>query len=166
MKEKLKTVGYCLIGLAIIVGLAMLVVLMIRGGFWVSTKIYPWLVKISGITMLISILILLPAAIFKRSRGFAAVGLLIASYIMGITLWIWAFILTYMLWGVIALIIGLCFMGVGVVPIAMLATAFNKEWSILGQLILLLVITFGGRAISYFLAQSYEKIRYEFSGAS
>jgi hypothetical protein len=166
MKDKLKNVVYSLIGLAIIVGLFMVVGLFIRGGFWLSTKIYPWLVKISGITILVSIFILLPSAIFKKSRGFAAVGLLIASYIMGITLWVWAFILTYMLWGGIALIIGLCFMGVGVVPIAMLATAFNTEWAILGQLILLLVLTFGGRALSLYVAKSYENIRYELSSAS
>lgn len=61
-----------------------------------------------------------------------------------------------MLWGGIAVFIGLFLLGVGVVPIAMLATLFNGMWSTLGELFLLLILTFGSRFLGIYLVEKYE----------
>jgi len=50
-------------------------------------------------------------------------------------------------------------MGIGVVPIAMLATAFDKEWSILGQLFLLLILTFVARMLGLYLVSNHEEYK-------
>jgi len=42
---------------------------------------------------------------------------------------------------------------IGVVPIAILATALNGEWAITGQIILLLVLTFGSRMLGFYFAE-------------
>lgn len=82
---------------------------------------------------------------------------MISSYVIGLALWVWALILTYVLWGLWAVVIGLFFMGVGIVPIAMLATLFKGMWPQLGQLVLGLVLVFGIRAYSLYVAQKAER---------
>ena len=63
-------------------------------------------------------------------------------------------LLTLALWGVLAVIIGLFLFGVGVVPIAMLATLFNGMWLELGLLFLAVILTFGCRLLGIVLAES------------
>ena len=123
----------------------------IKGGIWLSAILYPWLIRISGIAFLICLIILAPLALIRKTREFSGAGFYIASYIFSANLWVWAFLLTYEIWGVTGLIIGLMIAGVGVVPIAMLASLFNGEWSIFAQLILLLILTFGLRTLGLHL---------------
>lgn len=156
MKEKIKDLGWSLLGIAFFIGLILLAVLFIKGGLWLSATLYPWLVLISVITFAISLLVLLPLAIFKKTRGVSASGLLIASYIFGATTWVWSFLLAYVFWGFMGLFIGLFIGGVGVVPIAMLASLFHGEWAVFGQLILLVVVTFGVRFLSLYIAEKAE----------
>ncbi len=155
--EKIKNLGWGLLGIIIMFGLILLALLFIKGGLWLSATIYPWLVSISGITFAISIFILLPLAIFKKTRGASAIGLLIASYIFGATAWVWSFLLAYVFWGFLGLFIGLFIGGVGVVPIAMLASMFKGEWGIFGQLVLIVIITFGVRFLSLYIAEKAEQ---------
>ncbi len=157
MKEALKNIGGWIIGIAILVGISLIAMLFIEGGVWLSNKLYPWLVGISGITLLITISVLLPNAVFSATPRFAGPGMVIASYVFGATLWFWSLLLTYVLWGGLALFIGLLMMGVGVVPIAILATLFKAEWSILGQLLLLTVLTFGIRYWGFYLLAKAEE---------
>lgn len=156
MKEKIKDLGWGILGFAFLIGFGLLAGLFIKGGLWLSATLYPWLVLISVVTFIISILILLPLGIFKRTRGVSAIGLLIASYIFGATTWVWAFLLAYVFWGFMGLFIGLFIGGVGVVPVSMLASIFNGEWAIFGQLILLVVVTFGVRFLSIYIAEKAE----------
>ena len=161
MKEKLKSIGTALLGIGILIGIILLAAFFIRGGLWLSEILYPWLTLISGIAFFVCILILLPLALFRKTRGFSGLGLYIASYIFGASLWVWAFLLTYTLWGVTALFIGLFLAGVGIVPIAMLATLFKGEWSILGQLVLLVIFTFSSRMLGLYLSEKAEESSYE-----
>jgi hypothetical protein len=157
MKESLKKIGSVVAGIAIVLAGILIPVLFFGGALWLSARIYPWLVGISGITLLFTIFVLLPNAVFSATPRFAGTGMVIASYVFGITLWFWSLILTYVLWGGLALFIGLFLMGVGVVPIAMLATLFKAEWSILGQLLLLTALTFGIRFWGYHLLAKAEE---------
>lgn len=157
MKEKLKNIGWGVLGFLIFVGFILIIALFIKGGVWLSAKLYPWLLVIMAWTMVIAFVILLPLSIFKKNRGVVGLGMTIASYVFGGTLWIWGFLLTYSLWGGAALLIGLILIGVGVVPIAMLATIFKGMWSTLGQLVLLLVLTFGTRALGIYLVAKHEE---------
>lgn len=156
MKEKIKSLSQSLIGIAIFIGVILLILLLIYGGLWLSKTLYPWLVLISEITLIISLLILLPLGIFKKTRDLSASGLLIASYVFGATTWVWSFLLAYVLWGFAGLLIGLFIGGIGVVPVAALACIFHEEWTVLGKLILLLIVTFGFRFLSLYVATKAE----------
>lgn len=151
MKETLKNIGWSILGFAFLIGLILVAVLLIQGGVWLSSKLYPWLVGISGITLTIMIFVLLPNAIFSETPRFAGNGMVIASYIFGATLWVWSLLLTYVLWGGMALFIGLFMFGVGVVPIAMLATLSKGMWPTLGEIVFLIVLTFGSRFWGFYL---------------
>src|SRR5882724_1197892 len=145
MNETIKRIGYAVMGFGILVGLIVITVLLLQGGIWLSAKLYPWLVALNGLTLAVLVLVLLPNAVFSSVPKFAGGGMFIASYIFGATLWVWSLLLTYTLWGGVGLAIGLFMAGVGVVPLAMLATLFSGLWPILGQLVLGLILTVGGR---------------------
>jgi len=93
------------------------------------------------------LLILLPAGIFKKIRPYAGIGLFISSYVFGLTLWLTGLLITYVLWGIWAVIIGLFILGIGVVPIAILATLFSGVWSMFGFLLFMVFVTFGTRVL-------------------
>ena len=135
----------------------MIGLLLIKGGVWLSERITPWLFGVSWLTLFLAFLGFLPLCASKETRGVGGLGLFVASYIFGVTLWFWSLLLTYTLWGGIALIIGLLFAGVGVVPIALLATAFKGEWAIFGELLLLLVATFGTRGLGFYFLGRYDQ---------
>ena len=85
---------------------------------------------------------------------------MIGSYVLGLSLWVWSLLLTYSIWGGVAVFIGLFLFGVGIVPVAMLATLFHGMWSDLGQLVLGLVLVFGSRILAIWLGNKVERDRY------
>jgi hypothetical protein len=58
MKEGLKTIGNFAIWIAVMVGVALVAMLLIRGGVWLSGKLYPWLISLSAIAIAVSVFIL------------------------------------------------------------------------------------------------------------
>ncbi len=130
--------------------------LFIGGVLWIAEIAYPWLVDLSVFAVGVCAIIFLPLAIFRRTRTFAGWGLSIASWVFGITLWCWGLLLTYDIWGIFAVIIGLIFLGVGVLPIAMLATLFNGLWPSLAVLVVLTALTFGARLTGAFVLAKAE----------
>ena len=85
---------------------------------------------------------------------------MISSYVYGVTLWFWSLLLTYSIWGVGAVIIGIFLAGIGVVPLAMIATAMEGEWAVTGEIILLLIFTFGSRMLGFYFAQKADELAY------
>ena len=115
----------------------------VTGGAKIAVIVLPWLHLASCIILAIFGMVLMPLSYFRRTKAIAGVGMVIASNVFGLTLWLWGFLLTYAFWGMVAVIAGL-FMGVvGVVPIAMLAVLINAEWYSLTALVILIVLTFG-----------------------
>lgn len=155
--KKLKVSLWVVIGISICILIPMLIGLFVHGGAWLGAKIYPLLIPISLLTLAIVILVLIPMSFIKGTRRHASIGLLIASYVFGLTLWVWGLLLTYHLWGGWAVFIGLFILGIGVVPIAMLATIFKGMWPQLVELIILTILVFGVRAYSLYLAQKADQ---------
>lgn len=156
MEETTKKFSWSILGIPFFVGLCLLALLIKKDGLWLSATLYPWLALLSMLTFLVSFLILLPLAIFKKTRGASAIGLLIASYIFGTTGWILSILIAYLFWGFIGLFIGLSIGGVGVVPVAMFASIFNGEWAIFGKLVLIVIVTFGTRFLSWHIDMKTE----------
>ncbi len=157
VKETLGAIGGLALMLAIAaVGIA-IITAFILGGVWVSKHLLPWLTVISFVVFAIVIFVLLPLAIPRATRGFSSISILIASYVFGATLWMFGLLLTYFTWGVVAVIIGLVFFGVGVVPIALLATLFKGMWGPFFTLVLLAIATYGCRIGAMSLAESLDR---------
>jgi hypothetical protein len=157
MLKAVKSIGLLFVWILALVVLWMLGLLLIKGGVWLSERITPWLFSISWGVLAFAFLGFLPLCASKETRGVGGLGLHISSYAFGATLWFWSLLLTYTTWGWIAVIIGLLIAGVGVLPIALLATAFKGEWAIFGQLLLLTVATFGARFLGIHFMVRHEQ---------
>lgn len=155
--EKIKSVGIGLGGLAFVVAAIAIPVVVLFGMTWVSVKVFPWLMPAFFWTLAVCLFVLGPAALFRRTRGFSVVGLMMASYVFGAVLWISSLLLTLDLWGMFAVVIGLLFFGVGIVPVAILAAIFHAQWSSLGDIAIMLIAMFGVRVLALWLAYKAER---------
>jgi hypothetical protein len=161
MKDFLASVGGLVIMVAILLVGGFVIYFFVSGGAKIAVIVLPWLNVAFFICLLLFGLVLMPLSYFTRTKAIAGTGMVIASYVFGLTLWLWGFLLTYAIWGAIAVIIGLFIAGVGVVPIAMLATLINAEWSTLIQLVILTALTFGVRVWGAYLLERAEQIALE-----
>jgi hypothetical protein len=132
--ESIKTLGGVLLGLLALCLLAALAMLLLTGAAWFSEKVLPTLYDACWIALAICVVVLLPLTLFRVGRIISAFGFMISSFVFGATVWLLGLDVTYTLWGVLALFVGLVFAGVGVVPIGMLAAAFRGEWEVAGEL--------------------------------
>lgn len=165
MEELVKSISGFIIGIAVLIGSIFLAIFFIKGGVWLGARVLPWLSFVMWFVLALDILIILPFGIFNKTKAAAAVGLVVSSYVYGITLWFWALLLTYMIWGTLAVLIGLFIAGVGIVPVALLATVLKGEWAIIVQLVLLVIFTFGSRTLGFYFAQRADEIAYKSSYA-
>jgi hypothetical protein len=160
MHDILKSMRGFVIGIAIFLGIVILAAFLIKGGIWLSVKILPWLSIIMWFVFIVDILLILPLGIFRKTKGFSAIVLVVSSYVYGLTLWFWSLLITYLIWGAFVVFIGLFIAGVGVVPIAIIATIIKGEWDITWQILLLLFLTFGSRMLGYHFAKQADEITY------
>jgi hypothetical protein len=147
--------GLLIMGTFLVLSLA-IAGIFIFGAAWASTRLLPWFSILTWVAFGLVVFILLPLAIPKATRGFSSVALFVASYVFGVTLWMEGLLFTLVIWGVGAVVIGLFIAGVGVVPIAMLATLLKGMWGPLVELVLLTIMTFGSRIGAMSLAESLE----------
>ncbi len=149
----LKGAGIILAVIVGVVALIFLLALYTAGLLWVSKNVLDYLNIAAAMAFAACAFVLLPLALFQSTRKVSAYGFFISSVIFGVSTWVLGFLVTFQYWGVTGLFVGLFLAGVGVVPIGILASAFNGEWPQVGDLTLGLVLTFGARAIVYLLAQ-------------
>jgi len=135
--------------LVIFIAFLLIPVFFIVGGIKLGAILIPWLYNLSYLSFAVGLVILLPMGIFKKTRAFSGFCLCISSYIYGLTLWFLGLLLTYGIWGMLGVIIGLFIMGVGVVPVALLATLLNGIWGHFWGLLILLFLTFGSRVLGF-----------------
>jgi len=67
-------------------------------------------------------------------------------------------LLTYSIWGAFAVYVGLFVLGIGVIPLSILATAIKGQWSNLGQQMFLLFLTLGSGALAHYLADRADEL--------
>lgn len=161
MNKYLKSTGNIIIG--ILGGLLIFVLLplfLIYGGVWIGNKILPILAMICLFVFLTNLIITLPMSFIKKLRELSSVLFLISSYVFGLTLWFESLVITFYLWGLFGVIVGLGLMGIGVLPIALFLTVINGHWLELIELLLLLIMTALTRWYSYWLAVKAEKEEY------
>ena len=152
-----KSVGFALLGIAVIVGLATLAAALVYGAVWVSEQLVEYVIAAVWLALANCIVVLAPLALFRGTRIAAVVGFMICSCVFGTCTWILALLTAYLYWGLAAIVIGLLLGGVGVVPIGMLAALFNADWyGVIGATIGL-VLAYGTRAIALWLASLVDR---------
>ena len=125
---------------------------LLGGAVWVGEKSFVWLLKVCGLAMGVCLLIL-PLLFFRSARVFVGLTYVYASYVFGLTSWVWCLLLAYSYWGWIGLVIGLFSMGVGVFPVALLACSFHGNWSTTLQLLVAGILIFVARGLGgYFVS--------------
>ncbi len=134
------------------VGGIVLILLFFRGTPWIAENIYPWINTVSGIALIFVVPISLLLSIFKRTRGIGGAVLFISSYAVGLNLWVWSLMVAYSLAGIVWLIVGVLAGGIGIVPIAIIASLIKTEWAVAGQILVLLVIVFALRGFGAYIA--------------
>jgi len=143
--EKLKSVSQGFLGILFFAVLIIVPIIIINWGILIAEKILPFLATATSILSIISFCIFIPMTIFKKMRIFGGTALMYSSLLFGVTLWVYSALMVYMLWGFIGLFIGLFILGVGVVPVALLASLISGEWVIVWEIIYMLIITLGAR---------------------
>lgn len=147
-------------GILVLAGMMLIFVLVLKGVAWATAAIYPTLYVVFQVTLAATLAVLLPLAAFRRTRALSATAILIASYVFGATLWCYGFLTTLATWGWLAVIIGLFIAGVGVVPIAVLASMFEGNWGTVGQFVVLIAATFGARFFALWLESKLVEVTY------
>lgn len=131
--DKIKNVGIGIGGLVAMLIMVAIPIIFLFGMTRVSMNVLPWLMPAFFWTLAVCVFLLGPLAL----------------------------LLTFDLWGMFAVVIGILFLGVGIVPVALLAVIFHAEWSSLGDLAIMIVSTFGFRILAVWLG---EKARRESQG--
>lgn len=119
---------------------------------------YRFLLPISWAALAIILVVLLPMAAWRKTRASAATGLLIGSYIFGVTTWFLGAAVTFISFGWFGLIVGLIFFGLGVVPLGIIGAYFKLDVAQLAlSLFVMVVITLGCRFVAFYFASKADE---------
>ena len=110
-------------------------------------RIYPLVSDLAVFAFVFDLIFAIPISFFRKTKNISGNLIISSSYVFGLQLWLSGLLLTLQIWGIWAVIIGLLLLGIGVVPIAMIATLFHGMWMDFGQLILSLILVFGSRIL-------------------
>ena len=123
----------------------------------IAVKAYTLTLPFYELALAVAIFVLLPLTIWRKTRGVAGAGLLITSYIFGLTTWLLGAAVTFGSFGWFGLIIGLLFLGVGVVPLAIIGAIFKLDNGGLALVLVVMVaVTFGARFGGVYAASKAE----------
>src|SRR5260221_1752614 len=153
--EALKNTGWGLLGIAFLVAIVFVNALLIGGTAWASSHVLD-LVPFNNIVTVVCIVLLLPLAPFRKTRIVSAYGLYVASFVFGVCVWMYGFVVTYEIWGGGGVLIGLMLGIVGIVPLGIIAASWHSEWVIVAELVYGLILTYGARALALWLAMKIE----------
>ena len=92
--------------------------------------------------------VLAPMCIFRRMHPLIASTLRASSLFVGLVCWWQAFIVTYRLLGWLCVVTGLFFGGVGIVPLALFATAGRGDWDVFGNILATAALTLVARSVA------------------
>lgn len=160
--ESIASIGMALIQIFGFIFFIMAIIYLISGTLLEKTlSLLGILNSLGWIFLVIFIFVLVPLSFFKKTRLFSGVLMLFLSYIFGIHLWIFSAIVTYFLWGGVALLIGIFLLGVGVLPFAILASLFGEEWIFFGSLVFMTILTYGNRTLGVYLIGKSEEDNYK-----
>lgn len=128
--------------LVVIVGLLSVVFAGVR---FLSGVLIPVLSVVSAAMIMVMIFMLVLSSIVRKYVTVTSFALLIFSYFFGITAWFLGLASTLHYFGFIWVVIGVFMLGIGVVPIGLLALAVNEQWWNFATLLILLIVAYKAR---------------------
>lgn len=158
--ERLKEMGSIIAGLAIFVGIAAIGIGLLTGAAEFSIWVLEWTFPAFSIALLVSMVLLAPLSLIPSTRGYSAVGFMFASIVFSTILWLWGMAYTYSVWGMLGVIVGLVLLGIGVVPVAMVAALIHGDWGTLGIFVVAGIVSIGFRGLSGWLAEKADERAY------
>ena len=112
----------------------------------IAVKAYTFTLPFYEFALAVAIFVLLPLAFWRKTRGAAGIGLLVTSYVFGLTTWLLGAAVTFGSFGWFGLIVGLLVLGVGVVPLGIIGAIFKLDNGGLAMVLFVMVIvTLGAR---------------------
>jgi hypothetical protein len=150
--QSLKNAGWYFLGIVTVSLIIAVVGLLVAGAAWVARVVFPWTSVIAEIMFCVSLFIFTPLAIPRKTRPWAGLGIFYSSFVFGLDCWLFCFLITYVTLGAFWTVVGLLFVGLGVVPLAIIGGALHGLWSYVGGVFILFILTFASRSIGYRLA--------------
>jgi len=96
-----------------------------------AMKGYSMLLPFSWAALAIVVLLLLPMSLFTSMRRAAGLGMIIASHLFGLTVWMLGAAISFGTFGWIGLLLGLLVFGIGVVPLSITGAVFKLHHGLL-----------------------------------
>ena len=152
-RQALKKIGSFVLGPTGCIAALLIMGLIVAAMVWLSAKALPWLLIASRYALDICVFVLAPLCIFTKTRRWAGLGFVYASFIFGAMLFFYSCLYVVDSWGVTAMVIGLFLAGVGVLPVAVISSIFHANWSVLLELVFGIVLTFGTRMLGMWLTR-------------
>jgi len=121
---------------------------------WASRKLLPWFFAATWIALAAVVLICLPLCISKAARSYAGLGIVFASYIFSLTLWMYSLLVVLALWGVVGVIVGYLTLGYGMATLGLAAAFLNEQTSHFWNLALLGALALGSRFVGGLIVEN------------
>lgn len=112
-----------------------------------------WLGAAWGLSFLLCISIFPLLAIFRRTRRAGGVGYLVASYVIGATLWIMCCLTVFDAWGLFWALVGVLILGIGVLPMCLIIFAREAQWALFAEILILSAAIIGFRMFGAWLLE-------------
>jgi hypothetical protein len=129
LKEKIINSFSAILGVLIFIISLFIIASIIKGFSWFIQTVYPYFLILGSAIFLLSIIIVLPLALIKRTRGLAGACFVVSSWYFCLLLLIQSTIDVYIIWGWVGVVIGL-FLGVlTIIPEAFIATIIHRDWA-------------------------------------
>lgn len=117
----------------------------------VSLLVYRFSNPAAGFVFLLDLLFL-PLAVLRRLRRAIGAMIFVSSFLFGLNLWLLSAMVAFSFWGYFGLFIGLIWVGIGVVPVALLAAAFGGAWALVGAITANFAFVRGARILGAWLS--------------
>jgi hypothetical protein len=130
-----------------------------RGPLWAAQHLLPPMRAAGWIALAINAAALALCCLSKPLRTPIGVLTYRLTYLYGAIAWLSGLVITYLLWGVGAVIAGIVCLGGGVVTTGLLAALVRGEWQGFALLLVFVVLTFAARAAGMRVARHGAKYR-------
>lgn len=89
--------------------------------------------------------------IARKTRAFAGIGYVVASYVLGATLWCMCLLTVWDAWGGFWAFVGVAVLGVGVLPMTLVIFGMAGQWALFVEILLIAAIALSVRLLGFWL---------------